>query len=163
MTTLIESISQRFASHISGKVMTETVPISVYEWQKILAIIEEHKRESGDEDTVTIDSEELSYLKDMDEHVRQITKWLRERSLYHDADYFGEGVDYPAILTMHENELLRPQPSHTKLIGELVAALDVISPRFVSGNDIPVSRATIPTEEWAAIDALLTKAREAVK
>lgn len=43
---LIASIDARFASHISGKSLTETVPISYYEWANIRAIVKQQNSES---------------------------------------------------------------------------------------------------------------------
>jgi hypothetical protein len=41
-----------------------------------------------------------------------------------------------------------------------VEALEPIGQRFVSGNDVPVSRATVPAEEWQAVQELVAKAKE---
>jgi len=77
------------------------------------------------------------------------------------ACQYGKDVGMPqyscAVKCQYE------QPSHTQLISELVEALMPIGQRFVSGNDVPVSRATVPAEDWAVVDALLTKVRAEVK
>lgn len=53
-----------------------------------------------------------------------------------------------------------PHQSHKELLAELVKALEPIGQRFLSGNDVPVSRATVPAEEWKAVQDVLAKAKE---
>lgn len=50
-----------------------------------------------------------------------------------------------------------PQPD---IVAELVKALEPIGQRFVSGNDVPVSRASVTAEEWQAVQELVAKAKE---
>jgi hypothetical protein len=49
---------------------------------------------------------------------------MKERGLYHDADYFGEGADFAAILTEHEQQV--SAQSDRKLEADKARMLDAL-------------------------------------
>lgn len=49
--------------------------------------------------------EEVERLRAYEEGLNDVIAWMKERGLYHDADYFGEGADFAAILTEHEQQV----------------------------------------------------------
>lgn len=53
-----------------------------------------------------VDAGELERLRNSDVLLTDVINWLKERDLYHDADYFGEGLDLAAILSTHESECI---------------------------------------------------------
>jgi hypothetical protein len=64
------------------------------------------------------------------EHLDDIIVWLKERGLYDDIDYQDEGPDFPAILTMHENELIAQEPS----VEVLLEALRLAKVTFIANK-----------------------------
>jgi len=49
--------------------------------------------------------EEIERLQSYEQGLNEVIAWMKERGLYHDADYFGEGADFAAILTEHEQQV----------------------------------------------------------
>jgi ABC-type uncharacterized transport system ATPase subunit len=69
------------------------------------------------------------------EHLDDIILWLKERGLYDDIDYQDEGPDFPAILTMHENELIAQGNRTPKSVEVLLEALRKLREfKFCDGN-----------------------------
>jgi len=49
--------------------------------------------------------EEIERLQSYEQGLNDVIAWMKERGLYHDADYFGDGADFAAILTEHEQQV----------------------------------------------------------
>lgn len=109
------------------------------------------------------DASDIERLQINSDLLDDVLNWLRERDLYHDADYFSEGPDLAAILSAHEDELLRPWPATPQPstdVSELVAALKP----FADAANVPVMDSGSPNtmvrvskEQWHAARALIAK------
>lgn len=121
------------------------------EYKRVRAIIEQHKRDSGE---AVCDN---GYIEGTAERLRLICSKLgisapvsNEEIMFCQFSLFG------AIRRKIDAIYAAPQ---TAIVAELVKALEPIGQRFVSGNDVPVSRATVTAEEWKTVQAVLAKVK----
>ena len=72
---------------------------------KIQQIYDQPDRTAQLEAKLAERDEEIERLQSYEQGLNEVIEWMKERGLYHDADYFDEGADFAVILTEHEQQV----------------------------------------------------------
>jgi len=112
----ILKLAKEYAQVTDMSLAHESVEKNIYMFptnQHLLAFANAIQSHSGGEETYNDEREEIAA-----EHLDDIIVWLKARGLYDEIDYQHEGPDFPAILSIHENELINKEADQSARIKE---------------------------------------------